>query len=92
MVMPSGISAWDVHDPDDLQISDFALLETSGARPQFMLVGTGRDMMPVDDDVRCYLRNLGISSDIMNTGAAVRTYNILLAEDRDIGAALIAVA
>ena len=41
--------------------------------------------------MRGYLRSLGISSDFMDTGAAVRTYNVMLAEDRSVGAALIAV-
>jgi uncharacterized protein len=30
--------------------------------------------------------------EVMDTGAAVRTYNILLAEDRPVAAALLAVA
>ena len=37
------------------------------------------------------LREHRISSDPMSTGAAVRTYNVLLAEDRAVAAALIAV-
>jgi uncharacterized protein len=37
------------------------------------------------------LREKGISADPMSTGAAVRTYNVLLAEDRAVAAALVAV-
>ncbi|MBU2191071.1 MAG: hypothetical protein KJ796_06595, partial [Alphaproteobacteria bacterium] len=36
-------------------------------------------------------RQAGISIDGMSTGAAVRTYNVLLAEDRAVAAALVAV-
>jgi uncharacterized protein len=34
----------------------------------------------------------GVALDFMSTGAAVRTYNILLAEERKVAAALVAVA
>jgi uncharacterized protein len=37
------------------------------------------------------LRENRISADPMSTGAAVRTYNVLLAEDRAVAAALVAV-
>jgi len=33
----------------------------------------------------------GVSCDAMSTGAAVRTYNIMLLEGRPVGAALVAV-
>ncbi|TIS10737.1 MAG: hypothetical protein E5X09_14785, partial [Mesorhizobium sp.] len=41
--------------------------------------------------LRSALKEAGISADPMSTGAAVRTYNVLLAEDRAVAAALIAV-
>ncbi len=34
----------------------------------------------------------GVGLDVMQTGAAARTYNILVAENRKVAAALIAVA
>ncbi len=40
---------------------------------------------------RTRFREAGIGLDVMQTGAAARTYNILLAENRKVGAALIAV-
>jgi uncharacterized protein len=44
------------------------------------------------EDLRKRFRDLSLSVDVMPTGAAVRTYNILLAENRRVGAGLIAVA
>jgi uncharacterized protein len=46
-------------------------------------------MLP--QDVKDAFRAHGVASDPMNTGAAVRTYNVLLAESRAVGAAFIAV-
>ena len=56
-----------------------------------LLVGAGRDLVRLPADLREALRAAGISSDAMSTGAAVRTYNVLLAEDRAVAAALVAV-
>ena len=45
----------------------------------------------VEDNIRVALRQQGIVIDAMNTGAAVRTYNVLLLEGRRVAAALVAV-
>ena len=51
----------------------------------------GPELRPLSATLRMALKQAGISSDPMSTGAAVRTYNVLLAEDRAVAAALIAV-
>jgi uncharacterized protein len=43
-------------------------------------------------DLRTLFRDRGIGVDVMATGAAVRTFNILLGERRRVAAGLIAVA
>ncbi len=48
-------------------------------------------MRPLPGALRARLREAGIFVDPMSTGSAVRTYNVLLAEDRLVAAALIAV-
>ena len=92
MALPNGVSAWDAGDGVRLKPADFGLLAETGDRPEILLLGTGADIAFVEEDVRAHLRALGIGVDVMSTGAAVRTYNVLLAEDRSVGAALIAVA
>jgi len=91
MALPGGIGEWSPCDGSALAKSDFLALEDEAEKPEFLLIGTGRSIAFVDDSVRAYLRGLGIGSDFMDTGAAVRTYNVMLAEDRSVGAALIAV-
>ena len=67
-------------------------LEVFGlATPTALLVGTGRELRPLSRELRAVLREAGITADPMSTGSAVRTYNVLLAEDRAVAAALIAV-
>ena len=58
---------------------------------EFLLLGTGLDIVPVGEALRRRFREARIGLDVMQTGAAARTYNILLAENRKVGAALIAV-
>ncbi|MGC1849389.1 MAG: Mth938-like domain-containing protein, partial [Pseudolabrys sp.] len=57
----------------------------------FFLIGAGRDPWALPEDLRQKFREVLLSVDAMATGAAVRTYNILLAENRRVGAGLIAV-
>ena len=51
----------------------------------------GDTMRMIPRELRSALKEAGISVDPMSTGAAVRTYNIMLSESRAVAAALIAV-
>ena len=56
---------------------------------ELLLLGLGRHMVPVAATLRAALRACGIALEAMDTGAACRTYNVLLAEDRRVAAALL---
>jgi uncharacterized protein len=56
-----------------------------------LLVGTGTRQDFADPDIRAAFAAAGIGLETMDTGAACRTYNILLAERRPVAAALLAV-
>lgn len=51
----------------------------------------GAEIAPLDRDLRAALEAAGIGVEIMATPPACRTYNVLLAEGRRIGAALLPV-
>jgi uncharacterized protein len=55
---------------------------------QILLLGFGDRTGLVPGTLRSALRATGITIEPMSTGAACRTYNILLAEDRRVAAAL----
>jgi uncharacterized protein len=63
------------------------VIEHGGVR--ILLLGFGRSMAAVPGSLRAALRAAGIAVEPMDTGAACRTYNVLVAEGRDIAAALI---
>jgi uncharacterized protein len=91
LCLPSGVYGWEPADPAALTPLDFGRLIAESGSVQILLVGTGRNLRPLPAALRAALREAGISADPMSTGAAVRTYNVLLAEDRAVAAALIAV-
>jgi uncharacterized protein len=56
---------------------------------ELLLLGLGRRTLPVAAALRATLRLSGIAVEAMDTGAACRTYNVLLAEGRRVAAALL---
>ena len=91
LCLPSGIHGWEPADPENLGEEDFARVIAEAAEVEVLLVGMGRDLRRLPAALRQALRDAGLSSDPMSTGSAVRTYNVLLAEDRAVAAALVAV-
>lgn len=91
LCLPSGIYGWEPADRAALQEGDFDKVLAEAGVVRILLVGTGDDLKPLPKALREALRQKGIAADPMSTGAAVRTYNVLLAEDRAVAAALIAV-
>ena len=91
LCLPSGIYGWAAVTPQDFNIGIFQrVFDESGL--ELLLVGTGQDLVPLPVDLLDHLSEKGIRADSMSTGAAARTFNVLLAEGRSVGAALLAVA
>ena len=63
------------------------VLEHGGV--ELLLLGLGRRMVPVAASLRSGLKAGGVVLEAMDTGAACRTYNVLLAEERRVAAALL---
>jgi uncharacterized protein len=92
LVLPSGIRAWVPTDPKAIDRTSLRPVLAEGRAVELLLIGTGLDIAPFPDTLRRWLKEAGIGLDVMQTGAAARTYNILMAENRKVAAALIAVA
>jgi uncharacterized protein len=91
LCLPSGIHGWEPEDTAKLRHEDFERVFQQADGIEILLVGTGKELKPLPPALRQAFREAGISADPMSTGAAVRTYNVLLAEDRAVAAALVAV-
>jgi uncharacterized protein len=91
LCLPSGVYAWRPAGPDEIDAAALTpvLAEKDGL--ELLLLGTGtRHQLPTGP-VRRAFADAGVALEAMDTGAACRTYNVLLAEARPIAAALIAV-
>jgi uncharacterized protein len=90
LCLPSGVYAWEPPEPLDVRCLEPALAEKGEMR--VLILGTGGQQMFPAAAVRRAFAEAGLALEPMDTGAACRTYNVLLAEGRPVGAALIAVA
>ncbi len=70
---------------------DAAALLALAGRVDVILVGTGRCIAHLPTALRIALEQAGIGAEPMDSAAAARTYNVLLAEGRRVAAALLPV-
>ena len=88
LVFPDATEPWPVRTLAEVTAASLAPVTARGT-VEILLLGTGQRMQPVPPPLRRALREAGIVVDAMDTGAACRTYNVLLAEDRRVAAALL---
>ncbi|HEY0219788.1 MAG TPA: MTH938/NDUFAF3 family protein [Afipia sp.] len=92
LCLPDGIWAWDVAIPDRVDRLSLACVIAQAERIDTLILGTGSDVWIAPQALRTELRNSKIVLDTMQTGPAIRTYNVMLNEGRRVAAALIAVS
>jgi uncharacterized protein len=91
LCLPSGIYAWPPASADDIDATSLAPALAEKGALGVLLLGTGPRQLTPDASLRGAFDAAGIALEAMDTGAACRTYNVLLAESRPVGAALLAV-
>lgn len=89
--VPSGIYGWAPTVLDELTFEAFERVFEEAEDIEVLLIGTGTDIRRIPEDLMQRFREHSIMVDTMSTGSAVRTYNVLLSEDRAVAAALLAV-
>ena len=89
--LPDGVWAWPVNAPSAVTSEALARVFSRAKDLDFFILGTGRDIWHTPEPLRTRFREAHISFDVMMTGAAVRTYNVMLMDGRRVGAGLIAV-
>lgn len=91
LCLPSGMFAWPAMEPGDITIEALAPVLAAADDIDVLMVGLGHDITGLAPAVRAALREHGIIVEAITTGSAVRTYNVLLSEQRAVAAALLAV-
>lgn len=90
LVFPERTIPWAVTQFSDITAESFSDLHAVAQDVEILLLGCGERMALVPQSLRAPLRAEGIVIEPMDTGAAARTFNLLLSEDRKVAAALIA--
>jgi len=91
LVFPDRTTLWQVSTAADIDGTSLApVIEHGGI--EILLLGLGRSMRAIPITLRTTLRAARIALEPMDTGAACRTYNVLVAEDRRVAAALVPAA
>tara|TARA_B100001989_G_scaffold252747_1_gene235987 strand:+ start:2411 stop:2788 length:378 start_codon:yes stop_codon:yes gene_type:complete len=83
IISPHELLEWNI--PEDFSSLEFEhFKEIINRRNEFdvFLFGTGKTIKFLPKDLKIQLKNEGVALDVMDTGAACRTYNVLMAEGR----------
>jgi uncharacterized protein len=91
LILPSGVYPWPVAEAENLSADALSPALDDAAALGFLLLGTGAAQVFPSRALREHFAAAGLGLEAMDTGAACRTYNVLLAEERVFAAALIAI-
>ena len=91
LCLPDAIWPWPVMRPQDIDRASLARVFAASSGIDTLIIGTGMEVWRPPGDLSDALRRLHIGVDAMQTGPAIRTYNIMIGERRRVAAALIAV-
>jgi len=86
IVFPDKVIPWNIGT--EVLPEDFSEIIAAKEKVEILLFGSGEKMIFPTPEISRILRASGIALEVMDTGAACRTYNILLAEERKVAAAL----
>ena len=91
LVMPHEVIELDDFSSDNFH-SMLEVLKQQQDSIEVLICGMGETVESLlPQDFRKELQELGMAADVMNSGAACRTYNILLSEGRKVATALMPV-
>jgi uncharacterized protein len=91
LCLPDAIWAWPVTKPAEIDKISLARIFAAANGIDTLIIGTGTDVWLPPPALREALRAVRVVLDTMQTGPAVRTYNVMIGERRRVAAALIAV-
>ena len=83
--------AWSVSGIQDISLNCLAPVASREPSVEILVIGCGGDFFAPLKGLREDLSEWGVSLEWMDTGAACRTFNVLMEEERYCAAALISV-
>ena len=90
-VFPDRAIPWSIGRIEELSVDRLSDALAAAGEIEFLLIGCGTHVALIPPPLRQDLRDRGLVIEAMDTGAACRTFNVLVSEGRAVAAALIAV-
>lgn len=91
IILPDSVHSHNADSIENFSDKDIESIITNADDIEILLVGGGASTNFFSDEIERLIKSKSISVEYMDTGAAARTYNILLTEERKVAAILIAV-
>ncbi len=91
LITPKGFYPWSVNNHNEITLDGLSPIMELCDEVELLIIGTGENMAFLDKNIRHAFAQKDIAIEVMDTGAAARTYNICLQEGRKVTAALIAI-
>lgn len=91
LILNGIVQSWPVGGVSSITLASLEDVIAAAAGLELLLIGTGSSFALPPTAARDALQQAGLAVDSMDTGAAARTYNVLMLEGRRVAAALIAV-
>ncbi len=91
LVWPESEVPWDIDRIESLSLAHLDPVRRIDPPIEVLLIGCGPRMVLLPSALRRQIREAGIGMDAMDTGAACRTFNVLISEGRRVAAAMIPV-
>lgn len=89
LVTPRATTAWQASRAEDVSPENLAILKEADPPAELLVLGCGPRAVFLQPAVRMALKAAGLAVEVVDTGSACRTYNVLVAEGRRVAAALI---
>ncbi len=91
LFLPDGVLNWDIGTASDFVLADFEAVFQQASKIELFLLGSGSELVFPSTEIRQAFTSNKVGLEVMNTGAACRTYNVLLSENRAVAAGVLPV-
>lgn len=91
LIFPDKTIPWSIVANMAISLESLQPILDAADNIELLLIGCAKNQTILPPKIKNALKEAGIGLEIMDTGAAVRTYNVLLAEERRVAAALVTV-
>ena len=86
LCLPTGMFAWAVTTAAEITLETLAPVLALADDIDVLLIGLGPDIAAIPLELRDTLRQRQVIVEAVNTGSAIRTYNVLLLDGRQVAA------